>query len=56
MKALLRTAELTVSDDEFKIFSASYPALRAAADGLYLPHLESEEPAITYDPTVDYKA
>ena len=54
VKALLDAAQLEVSDEEFLGFVKVYPALRAQADGLYLPELEPESPAISFDPTVDY--
>jgi hypothetical protein len=53
VKVLLETAGITVSDEEFEKFTDSYPVLRAQADGLYLPHLEAEEPAVSFDPTVE---
>lgn len=53
VKMLLETASLTVSDDEFTIFTESYPILRSQADGLYLPHLDAEEPAVSFDPVAE---
>jgi hypothetical protein len=53
VKALLDTACLTVSDEEFAKFVESYPVLRAQADSLYLPHLDAEEPAVAFDPTAE---
>jgi hypothetical protein len=50
---LLETANLIVSDEEFTIFAESYPILRSQADGLYLPHLDSEEPAVSFDPAAE---
>ena len=44
-----------MSDEEFLGFVKVYPALRAQADGLYLPELEPEAPAIGFDPTVGYE-
>jgi hypothetical protein len=55
MKVLLETAKVTVSEEEFEKFVDIYPVLRAQADGLYLPHLEDEAPAVSFDPTVDYR-
>jgi hypothetical protein len=53
VKTLLDTANLTVSDEEFARFAESYPILRSQADGLYLPHLDVEEPAVSFDPTAE---
>jgi hypothetical protein len=53
VKSLLDTANLAVSDEEFAKFTESYPILRAQADGLYLPHLDAEEPAVSFDPTAE---
>jgi hypothetical protein len=53
VKTLLDTANLTVSDEEFAKFTDSYPILRAQADGLYLPFLDAEEPAVSFDPTAE---
>lgn len=53
VKMLLETASLTVSDEEFTIFIESYPILRSQADGLYLPHLDAEEPAVSFDPVAE---
>jgi hypothetical protein len=52
VKLLLETANITVSSEEFEKFTGSYPTLRAQADGLYLPLFDSEEPALSFDPTV----
>jgi hypothetical protein len=51
VKVLFEAAQITVSDDEFERFVKIYPELRAQADGLYMPELEPEEPALTFDPT-----
>ncbi|HEX3816018.1 MAG TPA: hypothetical protein VHX59_24530 [Mycobacteriales bacterium] len=53
VKALLGAANITVSEAEFLDFAKSYPALRAQADGLYLPELEAVDPALSFDPTAD---
>ena len=53
VKMLLKNANLTVSDEEFAKFTESYPILRSQADGLYLPHLDTEEPAVSFDPTAE---
>lgn len=50
---LLETANLTVSEEEFAIFTESYPILRSQADGLYLPHLDPEAPAVSFDPAAE---
>lgn len=55
MKVLLETAKLTVSEEEFEKFVDIYPVLREQADALYMPHLEDEAPAVSFDPTVDYR-
>lgn len=47
---LLETANITVSEEEMELFIESYPALRSQADGLYLPFLDAEEPAVSFDP------
>lgn len=54
IKTLLEAAKLTVSDEEIEKFADIYPLLRAQADGLDLPHLETESPAVAFDPTVGY--
>lgn len=51
VRALLSAANITVSESEFADFVKVYPALRAQADGLYLPELEFTDPAIDFDPT-----
>jgi hypothetical protein len=48
--ALLSTARLTVSADERATFIKDYPLIRQAADALYLPELDPDEPAIRFDP------
>jgi hypothetical protein len=53
VKVLLETANLTVSDEEFAIFTESYSILRSQADGLYLPHLDPEGPAVSFDPAAE---
>jgi hypothetical protein len=53
VRTLLDTANLTVSDEEFDRFAHSYPVLRYVADGLYLPELEAEEPAVSFDPAAE---
>jgi len=53
VKMLLKTANLTVSDEELTIFTESYPILRSQADGLYLPQFEHEEPAVSFDPAAE---
>jgi hypothetical protein len=53
VKVLLENANLTVSDEEFAKFTESYPILRSQADGLYLPHLDAEELAVSFDPTAE---
>jgi len=48
--AILTTAQLTVSEEEFATFVKDYPLIRQAADALYLPELDPDEPAIKFDP------
>jgi hypothetical protein len=48
--AMLTAAQLTVSADELATFVKDYPLIRQAADALYLPELEPDEPAIRFDP------
>ncbi len=55
VKALLDAAQLKVSDEEFLKFAEVYPIMRAQADALYLPELEPESPALSFDPTVGYE-
>ncbi|MDQ6672467.1 MAG: hypothetical protein M3069_17275 [Chloroflexota bacterium] len=50
VKALLDAAQLGMSDDEFQLFVKVYPALRAGADGMYIPETRYEDPALIYDP------
>ena len=49
VKALLEAAQLTVTDEEFELFVKTYPDLRAGADGMYLPEVRYEEPALNFD-------
>lgn len=49
VKALLDAAQLQVNDEEFQLFVKTYPAMRAGADGMYLPETRSEEPARIFD-------
>ena len=48
--AILTAAQLTVSEKEFATFVKDYPLIRQAADALYLPELDPDEPAIKFDP------
>jgi hypothetical protein len=48
--AILTSAQLTVSEEEFATFVRDYPLIRQAADSLYLPELDPDEPAIKFDP------
>jgi hypothetical protein len=52
VRALLDAANLTVSVPEFERFVRLYPALRAQADALYLTDMESEAPALTFNPVI----
>jgi len=49
VKALLDAAQLKMSQEEFDLFVRTYPALRAGADGLYIPETRYEDPALIYD-------
>lgn len=51
--SFLDIADITVSDEELVSLAENYAVLRAQADSLYLPELESETPAISFDPTAD---
>ncbi|MEQ7128544.1 hypothetical protein ABN034_28970 [Actinopolymorpha sp. B11F2] len=54
VKGLLTAAHLTVSDEEFERIVSVYPTIRAQADELYLPELEMEDPALSFDPAARY--
>ena len=49
VKALLDAAQLKMSQEEFDLFVRTYPALRAGADGMYIPETRYEDPALIYD-------
>ena len=49
VRALLGAAQLTLSDAELELFVKIYPELRAGADGMYLPEVRYEEPALNFD-------
>ena len=49
VKALLDAAQLKMSEEEFDLFVRTYPALRAGADGMYIPETRYEDPALIYD-------
>ena len=49
VKALLDSAQLTMSAEELELFVKVYPVLRAGADSLYLPETRYEEPALLFD-------
>jgi hypothetical protein len=49
VKALLDAAQLKMSDEEFQLFARIYPAMRAGADGLYIPETRYEDPALIFD-------
>ena len=55
VRALLDTAQLAPSEEEFLRFVDVYPVIRAQADSLYLPELEPEAPSLHFDPTVGYQ-
>jgi hypothetical protein len=50
VRALLDAAHLTVSDEEFQLFTRVYPQIRVGADGMYIPETRSEDPALIFDP------
>ena len=49
VKALIDAAHLHMSDEEFELFVRMYPAMRAGADGLYIPETRYEDPALIFD-------
>jgi hypothetical protein len=49
VQALLDAAHLRLSDEEFELFAQIYPAMRAGADGMYIPETRYEEPALIFD-------
>jgi hypothetical protein len=54
--ALLAAAQLTVSDSERATFVRDYPLMRTAADALYRPEFDLDEPAVRFDPLDFYPA
>jgi hypothetical protein len=38
-----------MSDEEFELFARIYPAMRAGADGMYIPETRYEDPALIFD-------
>jgi hypothetical protein len=50
VRALLYAAQLEVSDRELEWFVAEYRTLRALADAMYIPELDSITPAVFFDP------
>jgi hypothetical protein len=55
VRAMVDAAGLPVSDEEFQSFVAMYPALREAADGLYIEEVRYEEPALVFTPVAPVK-
>jgi hypothetical protein len=53
VRTLLEAASITIPDEEITALAKTYPALRAQADGLYLPELEFIDPAVDFDPTAE---
>lgn len=53
VRTLLDAANITVPDEEIEAMIKTYPALRAQANGLYLPELEFVDPAVDFDPTAE---
>ncbi|MFG1621847.1 hypothetical protein [Kribbella sp. NPDC049227] len=54
--AILAAAQLTVSESEMTMFVRDYPLMRQAADALYQPEFDPDEPAIRFDPLDFYPA
>ncbi len=50
VKVLLHSQGLTVNEEEFERFVRFYPAMREAADELYIPETRYEEPAPVFTP------
>ncbi len=50
VKVLLQAQGITVEEEEFERFVRLYPAMRAAADKLYIPEARYEEPALIFTP------
>lgn len=50
VKAVLETHGLLdkVSPEEFQVFVTMYPHIRAAADSIWIPETEYEEPALMF--------
>jgi hypothetical protein len=53
VRVLLDAAQIRVSDEELALFAETLPALRAHAEGLYLPHLAGEDLALSFDPSLE---
>lgn len=51
VKAVLETHGLLdkVSEEEFQVFVGMYPHIRAAADSIWIPETEYEEPALMFN-------
>jgi hypothetical protein len=50
VKALLQSQGIAVEEEEFERYVRMYPAMRAAADTLYIPEARYEEPALIFTP------
>jgi hypothetical protein len=50
VKVLLHAQGITVEEEEFERFVRMYPAMREAADRLYIPEARYEEPALVFTP------
>jgi len=55
VRGMVDAAGLPVSDEEFDSFVAMYPALRSAADSLYIEEVRYEEPALVFTPVAPVK-
>jgi hypothetical protein len=53
VKALLDAAGLSLSDEEFELYTRIYPTMRSGADSLYIPETRYEEPALIFDASWD---
>lgn len=53
VRVLLDAAQVRVSDQELVMLAETLPVLRAGAEGLYLPDLNGEDLALSFDPIVE---
>lgn len=54
VRGILESAGLLdkMSAEELAVFVHMYPQIRAAADSIYIPEIEYEEPALLFNPEV----